>query len=379
MEFSLTEEQKTLQETAKQFAQNEIRPVAAEYDQNGTFAMEIYKKAHDIGLMNFAIPSKYGGPGLSSVDACLLIEELSRECVGITTSMLTNDLANYPIVLFGTEEQKERFLTPYSKELIFGSFGLTEPEAGSDVAGLKTTAVKDGDDYLLTGEKCFITNANYSKYFTIFATLDKSKGHKALGCFIVPKESEGLEVGKKEDKMGQRASDTASVILNNVRVPKENMIGKEGDGFKVAMGTLDSSRPTVAIAAIGVGRAALEHATEYAKERKQFGQPIGAFQGIQFMLANMAMEVDAGRLLTHRAAWMLDNKIRATKESSFAKCFAADIAMRAATDAVQIFGGYGYSKEYPVEKLMRDAKLMQIYEGTAQVQRLVIARELLRS
>lgn len=375
--FTLSEEQKALQETAKEFSNKEIVPVAAEYDKNCTFPSEIYKKVHKLGLINLIIPEKYGAVGLSALNSVLVVEELARGCAGITTSLLANDLANYPIILFGTEEQKERFLTEYSKELIYGSFALTEPEAGSDVASIKTTAKKDGNHYIITGEKCFITNANYAKYITVFATLDQTKGHKGITCFIVPKDSDGVVIGKKEDKMGQRASNTASIKFTDVKVTKDNMIGGEFNGFKVAMSTLDHSRPTVAIVAVGIARAALEHAINYSLERKQFGQPIAQYQAIQFMLANMAMEIEAARLLTYKAAYLLDQQIRCTKESSFAKCFAADVAMRATTDAVQIFGGYGYSKEYPVEKLMRDAKLMQIYEGTAQVQRLVIAREIL--
>ena len=379
MDFSLSEEGKALRDTAKQFTEKEIIPVAAEYDRNGTFPHDVYKKAHKVGLMNFAIPDKYGGIGLTVLNATVVIEELARGCAGITTSLLANDMANYPIILFGTDEQKERILTEYTKELIYGSFSLTEPEAGSDVVGIKTAVKKDGDYYIISGEKCFTTNANYSKYITVFATMDRSMGHKGICCFVVPKNSEGVTVGKKEDKMGQRASDTASVKFSDVKVSKNNLIGGEGNGFKVAMATLDHSRPNVAIAAVGIARAAMEHSIAYSLERKQFGQPIAQFQAIQFMLANMAIEIESARLLTLKAAWLLDQKVRCTKESSFAKCFAADVAMRATTDAVQIFGGYGYSKEYPVEKLMRDAKLMQIYEGTAQVQRLVIAREILNS
>ncbi len=375
--FDLTEEQIALQDMAHKFAANEIRPKAAECDQTGTFPMEIFRKAFDLGLMTGFIPEALGGLGLGSLESCLIEEELAWGCAGITTSMTCNGLALTPIILAGTEDQKKQFVVPFGTEFGFASFCLTEPGAGSDAGGIATTARKDGDVYVMNGRKCFITNGTHASQYTVFASTDRSRGHKGLSAFIVPRSLPGVSPGKKEDKMGQRASDTSDVLFEEVRVPAANLLGKEGEGFKIAMKTLDYARPSVASMSVGVARAALELAMQYSKERVQFGAPIAMNQAIHFLLADMAMDIEAARLLTLKSAWLLDQGRRCTKESSFAKAFAADLAMRVTTDAVQIFGGYGYMKDYPVEKLMRDAKLLQIYEGTSQIQRLVIAKEIM--
>jgi acyl-CoA dehydrogenase len=375
--FDLTPEQAALQETARKFAANEVRPRAAELDRDGRFPEEILRKAFGLGLMTGFIPEELGGLGLSTLDACILEEELGWGCAGVATSMTANGLALTPVLLAGTEAQKREFVTPFARDLGYASFCLTEPGAGSDAGGIATTAKRDGDSYVLNGRKCFITNGSHASQYTVFASTDRSRGHKGLTAFVVPASLPGVSKGKKEDKMGQRASDTADVLFEDVRVPAANRLGAEGDGFRIAMMTLDRARPSVAALAVGVARAAFEHAAKYATERVQFGAPIAMNQAIYFMLADMAMDIEAARLLTYKSAWLIDQGKRATKESSFAKAFAADLAMRVTTDAVQIFGGYGYMREYPVEKLMRDAKLLQIYEGTSQIQRMVIAKEIL--
>ena len=375
--FDLTQEQIALQDMARKFAANEIRPKAVEYDHASKFPEEIIGKAFGLGLMSGFIPEEYGGLGLSALDACIIEEELGWGCSGIATSMTCNGLALTPILLVGTDEQKKTFVAPFAEKLHYASFCLTEPGAGSDAGGIATTAKKEGDSYLLNGRKCFITNGSYASQYTVFASTDRSKGHKGLSALVVPRSLPGVSVGKKEDKMGQRASDTADVIFEDVKVPARNLLGKEGEGFKIAMMTLDYARPTVAALAVGVARAAFELAMQYSKERVQFGVPIAMNQAIHFLLADMAMEIEAARLLTYKGAWLLDQGKRNTKESSFAKAYAADLAMRVTTDAVQIYGGYGYMRDYPVEKLMRDAKLLQIYEGTSQIQRMVIAKEVM--
>jgi acyl-CoA dehydrogenase len=378
LDFSLSDEQQALQATARRFAQAEIAPAAAHHDQTGEFPREIIRKAWELGLVGTCIPEAHGGVGLSILDQCLVVEELAWGCAGMATSMMCNDLGLTPIVVAGSEEQKERWLAPCASRFQLVSFCLSEPEAGSDVAGMQLQASHDGDHYVLNGTKCWITNGGEAEVFTVFATLDRASRHKGVCAFVVPKDAAGLSAGKKEDKMGQRASDTRVIHFDGVRVPAADRLGREGEGFKVAMQTLDRTRPLIGALANGIARRALEESTAYAKERKAFGFPIGSFQAVQFLLADMAKDIDAGRLLTLQSAWMVDQGLRASKQSSFAKCFATDVAMRATTDAVQIFGGNGYTREYPVEKLMRDAKLMQIYEGTNQIQRLVIARELLK-
>jgi acyl-CoA dehydrogenase len=372
--FSLTDEQKELRALAREFAEKEIRPLEAECDIAMRHPAEVIEKAHELGLMNPHVPEEYGGAGVSVFDGMLMGEELYWGCSGIGTSITANSLGSGPVVGFGSDEQKREWLTPLLEEPILCSFGLSEPGAGSDVAALKTTAVRDGDDYILNGSKTFITNAGYAAWATIFAKTDK----KSMSCFVVPMDAPGVTIESHLDKMGQRATDTSAFALQDVRVPAANLIGAEGDGFKIAMSTLDATRPGTAIGAVGVAQAAYEHSVDYAKQRVTFDMPIAMHQGVNFMIADMATEIEASRLLCWQAAWMLDQGYgrKATLYSSFAKRFAADTAMKVATDAVQVFGGYGYMKEYPVEKLMRDAKLFQIYEGTSQIQRLVIAREI---
>jgi acyl-CoA dehydrogenase len=374
--FALSDEQRELRRLAREFAEKEIRPKAAEYDEHQTHPADILAKAHELGLMNPHIPEAYGGLGLPGFDGMLIGEELSWGCSGVAVSIVANTLGAAPVMLAGNEGQKRRWLPPLVEEPILCSFGLTEPNAGSDVSGIQTTAVRHGDEYVINGSKMFITNAGHADWLVVFASTDKSKGHRGLSAFVVPTELDGVVVEKHLEKMGQRATDTSAIAFSDVKVPAENRLGEEGEGFKVAMRTLDFTRPGTAAGAVGVAQAAFEYAVEYAKTRVQFGQPIAMNQGINFLVADMATEIEAARLLVWQAAWLLDQGERATLQSSFAKRFAADTAMKVTTDAVQIFGGYGYMKEYPVEKLMRDAKLFQIYEGTSQIQRLVIAREI---
>lgn len=374
---SLTEEQQALVLEARKFSQNEIVPVAHKFDESSDFPKDILLKAHSLGLYNLVQSAEFGGTGLSYFDACLVIEELAAGCAGFATSIVANDLALLPIHLCASAEQKSRFIKPICEKGLFASFCLSEPGAGSDAGGITTQINREGDEYVINGNKQWITNGGYASQFTLFGTMDRTKRHKAISCLVVPGDTPGIRRGTHENKLGQRCSNTVALTFENVRVPAANRIGEEGQGFSVAMKTLDASRPMTAILAVGIARAAFEYARQYAKERKQFGNAIGTFQSIQNMLADMATNIEAGRLLTLQAAEMMDNGKKASLESSMAKRFAADMAMEATIDAVQIFGGNGYTKDYPVEKLMRDAKLMQIYEGTSQIQRLVIARELL--
>jgi len=374
--FALTEEQRDLQALAHDFAAKEIRPRAAEYDEHQTHPADIVEKAHALGLMNVHIPEELGGPGLSIFDGILIGEELSWGCSGIAVTLIANTLGSAPVLLAGTDEQKHEWLPQLIDEPLLCSFALTEPNAGSDVSGIQTTAVRQGDEYVVNGSKMFISNAGHASWLVVFASTDKSKGQKGLSAFVVPADADGVTVEKHLDKMGQRATDTSALAFQDVKVPAANRLGEEGEGFKIAMRTLDHTRPGTAIGAVGVARAAYELSVEYSRERVQFGQPIAMNQGVNFLIADMAAEIEAARLLTWQAAWLLDQGKRATLQSSYAKRFASDMAMKVTTDAVQIFGGYGYMKEYPVEKLMRDAKLFQIYEGTSQIQRLVIAREI---
>jgi acyl-CoA dehydrogenase len=374
--FELTDEQRALRELAHEFAEKEMRPKAAEYDEHQTHPADVIAKAHEVGLMNPHVPEELGGAGLGSIEGALLGEELCWGCSGIATAIVANILGTLPMVIAGTEEQQREWLPPLLEEPILCSFALTEPGAGSDVSGIQTTAVRHGDEYVLNGSKMFITNAGQASWFIVFASTDKSAGHRGLTAFVVPRDSQGVTIEKHLDKMGQRATDTSAIAFQDVKVPEANRLGEEGQGFKIAMQTLDHTRPGTAAGAVGVARAAFEHAVEYSRERLQFGQPIAMNQGVNFLVADMAAEIEAARLLVWQAAWLLDRGDRATLQSSYAKRFAADTAMKVTTDAVQVFGGYGYIKEYPVEKLMRDAKLFQIYEGTSQIQRLVIAREI---
>jgi acyl-CoA dehydrogenase len=376
VDFTLTDEQKALREMAHDFAEKEIRPVAWEYDRDGTWPQDVLEKAWELGIMNNHIPEEYGGPGASYLEGALIEEEISWGCSGIGTSVGANGLAGAPVLIGGSEETKKKYLGMLTEAPKLASFCLTEPNAGSDVSGMRTTAVRKGDTYVLNGSKCFITNGGYADWFTVYAKTDKDAGHRGISAFVVEKD-DTVTVDKKEDKMGQRASNTATITFNDTEVPAENLLGEENKGFKLAMMTLDRTRPGVAAMATGIARAAFEMATEYSKERVQFGVPIAMHQAIQFMIADMATKVHLSRLGTWNSAVLLDQGRRNTLESSHAKRFAADTAMEVTTDAVQIFGGYGFIKEYKVEKLMRDAKIMQLYEGTSQIQRLVIARETL--
>jgi len=376
VDFTLTDEQQDMREMAHDFAENEIRPVAWDYDRDATWPGEILDKAWELGLMNNHLPTEYGGPGLSVLDGVIIEEEIAWGCSGVGTSLSCNSLASAPILLAASEKLKREYLGRLSEAPLLASFCLTEPDAGSDVSGMKTTAVRKGDKWVINGSKCFITNGEYANWYAVYAKTDKEAGHRGISCFIVPRDA-GVVVDKHEDKMGQRASNTATISFNDVEIPLDHLVGEENKGFKIAMMTLDRTRPGVAAMGVGVGRAAMEMAIDYSKERVQFGVPIAMHEAIQFMIADMATKVHLGRLATHNSAVLLDQGKRNTIESSHAKRFTADSAMEITTDAVQVFGGYGFIKEYKVEKLMRDAKILQLYEGTAQIQRLVIARETL--
>jgi acyl-CoA dehydrogenase len=376
---SLSDEHKALRELARRFARNEISPVAAEADRIEEYPWELVEKAHDIGLINITVPEEYGGGGLGCFEDCLVAEELSAACAGIYSSFVASTLSLTPLNIAATPGQMERLMKPFCAKPALASVCLTEPGAGSDVASIRTRAKRDGDTYVLNGTKRFITNGGVAKMYTVAATLDPELRHKGLILLVVPSDSPGVSVGMKEEKMGQRAAHTREVIFEDVQVPVENRLGEEGEGFGLVMETLDTIRAEVAAAAVGVGRAAMEAAVQYSKEREQFSEPIAALQAIQFKLADMAIKVEAARLLVWQAAWLADHSLRNSYESAIAKCFAADSAMQITTDAVQVFGGYGYISDYPVEKYMRDAKLLQIYEGTSEIQRLVISQWLLKS
>lgn len=374
--FSLLPEQEDIKDAVLKFARNEMMPNASHYDEVSEMPFEILQKAWELGFINTCIPTEYGGAGFSSLDSMIITEALAYGCMGMNTSIMANDLALLPIVIGGNEHQKKKFLTPFTKTYKKAAFCLTEPESGSDAASIKTTIKEDGDCYVINGEKMWITNAGYADLYIVYCTYDISLKHKGITVVVIEKGTEGIELGKPEKKMGHRCSDTRSINFNNVKIPKDNIIGQLGDGWKIAMKTLDHSRPMVASSAVGGAQAAFDHSVKYAKERKQFGVPIAQHQAIQFMISNMAIKIESSRLLVYKAAWMLDNKKPNTELASYAKAFSADALMEIATDAVQIHGGYGYSKEYPVEKIMRDAKLIQIYEGTSQIQRLVIAKNI---
>jgi acyl-CoA dehydrogenase len=377
VDFSLTDEQKDMRELARDFATKEMRPVAWDYDRDSTWPQEVVEKAWEVGLMNAHVPEEYGGPGLDYLTSCVIEEELGWGCSGIGTSLLANGLAMTPVQLGGSDEIKRHYLGMLTEEPRLASFCLTEPDAGSDVSGMKTTAVRQGDKYVINGSKCFITNGSHASWYSVYAKTDREAGHKGISAFVVPRDTDGVTVDKKEDKLGQRASDTATISFNDVEVPADHLLGEENHGFRLAMQTLDRTRPGVSAQAVGIARAAFEFATDYSKERVQFGVPIAMHQAIQFMIADMATKVEAARLLVWQSASLLDQGKRNTLAASHAKRYAADAAMEVAVDAVQVYGGYGFIKEYPVEKLMRDAKIMQLYEGTSQIQRLVIAREVL--
>lgn len=375
--FALTDEQRMLQGLARDFARNTVAPAAEHYDQTAEFPMPIIEKARQAGLINLNIPIEYGGGGASVLEECLVGEEVSWGCSGIGTTLNINSLASIPIIIAGSDAQKKYWFG----RLVEGelaSYAVTEPGAGSDVAGIATTAVKRGNEYVLKGSKTFISNASYSNFFVVFAYTDKAKKYKGMSAFIVERDRPGFSVSKKFDKLGQRASDTAEITLDEVAVPEGHLLGREGDGFMIAMKVFDKSRPAVAASAIGVAQRALDESVRYAKERHTFGQPLAQHQAIAHLLAEMAMNIEAGRLLAWKSAWLIDHGQPNAKAAAFAKAFCADAAMKITVDAVQVFGGYGFMKEYPVEKLMRDVKVFQIYEGTSQIQRDIMARELLR-
>jgi acyl-CoA dehydrogenase len=376
--FSLTEEQEFIRKLARDFAQKEMAPRAEHYDQTAGYPWEVIEKAHAVGLLNIFIPEEFGGVGAGSLDECIVSEEFFAGDAGMGTSLLANNLGLMPIVMNGTDEQKEEFLTPFLEKPIMAAFALTESGAGSDVADVRTSWRRDGDEYVLNGTKLFITNGGVASLYAVFATAEPGKRNpRAFSAFVVPRDTPGVSTGKKENKMGHRCSDTSEVIFDNVRLPAKYLLGQEGEGFRIAMRTLDKSRAGIAASAVGIARAALDAAVQYAKERHTFGQPLARHQAIQFLLADMAIKVETARLITWKAAWLADEGLPNNYESSVAKCYATDICMEVTTDAVQVYGGYGYSKEYPVERYMRDAKLMQIYEGANQIQRIVISRNIL--
>ena len=378
LDFNLSEEQTALSEAARRFTKERIIPVAAAADRDAKFPKEVFEEAWRLGLINTTVPTEYGGAGLGELDNALITEQLAYGCTGIQTSMLANTLAGTPVLLAGSDAQKRKYLGMLTAEPRFASYCTTEPSGGSDVAALKTQFRKVGSDYVLNGEKCWITNASLASFYVVFATADAAKKHKGIAAFIVDRETPGLHVGKHEDKMGQRASDTAAVHFEDVKVSGENLLAPEGEGFKLAMETFNQTRPDIGAMATGLMQRCLDESVAYSRERKAFGVPIGEHQLVGAMLADMAIKTEATRLLYQKAAWNLDHGVRMPIASAFAKAFGADAAMQCSTDAVQVFGGNGYVKDYPVEKLMRDAKVLQIYEGTSQIQRVVIARALLK-
>jgi acyl-CoA dehydrogenase len=377
--FEITEEQKMLQKMAREFTAKEIIPVAAEYDEKAIFPEDIFHKARELGIVNMNIPMEYGGVGATALDEVIVAEELGYGCTGISTSISTNGLGDLPIILAGNEQQKQYWL---GERLVnqgqFVSYGVTEAAAGSNVVGIQTRAEKHNGHYIVNGSKTFITNASHASFFTIFAKTDPNAGHRGMTCFVIERDMPGVKIGRKFDKLGQRASDTAEIVFENVEVPAENMVGEEGKGFYLAMKVFDYSRPGVAAAAVGLQRRALEECVRYAKEREAFGVPIYQHQAIGHKIADMAINYEASRMLVWQAAWNLEAGVVNPKIAAYAKAFAADMATKAAVDAVQVFGGYGFMKEYPVEKLLRDVKIFQIYEGTSEIQRNIIVRELFR-
>ena len=376
IDFSLSEEQKQLRDLSHEFTEKEIVPHAARLDETAEYPHEIARKAWELGLMNSHVPEEYGGLGLGVLEGCLIAEETAWGCTGVSTAMEANTLAECPIIVAGSEDQKKKWLTPMIEEFLFAAYCVTEPGAGSDVQAIRTSAKRHGDEYVLNGTKMWITNGGVANWYFVLAYTDESKGYRGMSAFVVPRDLPGVVLGKKENNMGQRCSDTRAVSFEDVKVPAANRLGEEGNGFKVAMAAFDHSRPVVASAAVGLARSAYEHAVRYAKERETFGVPIYKHQAVSFMIADMACAIEAARLLVWQAGWTIDQGRRNTQQAAYAKLFAADAAVKVATDAVQVFGGYGFSKEYPVEKLYRDAKIYQIYEGTSQIQRLIIAREI---
>lgn len=379
MIFKLSEEQEMIRKTVRDFAESEVAPKAAEMDEKEDYDWSLWDQMADMGLTGIPFPEEYGGAGMDNLSYAIAVEELARVC-GSTSVLISahTSLCAWPIYHFGTEEQKQKYLTPLAEGKTIGAMGLTEPSAGSDAGALKLTAKLDGDDYILNGTKIFITNAGKADTYVIIASTDRSKGHKGTAAFIVEKGSPGFTFGKKEHKMGIRASYTYELVFENCRVPKENMLGQDGMGFKIVMATLDGGRIGIASQALGLAQGAFDQAVEYSKQREQFGKPISANQGLQWMLADMATRIEAARLLIYQAAYLKDNGLPYSKQSAMAKLYASETAMWVTTKAVQIHGGYGYSREYPVERMMRDAKITEIYEGTSEVQRIVIAASVLK-
>ncbi|ASN04036.1 acyl-CoA dehydrogenase [Virgibacillus necropolis] len=380
MNFQLTDEQEMLRKMVRDFTTKEVEPTAAERDEEERFDREIFNKMAELGLTGIPWPEEYGGIGSDYVSYVIAVEELSRLCAstGVTLSAHIS-LCSWPIFTYGNEEQKKNFLTRLATGEALGAYALSEPGAGSDVASMRTSAKKDGDDYIVNGSKVWITNGGVADLYLVFAKTDVAANHKGISAFVVEKGTDGFTFGKKEKKLGIRSSPTTELIFENCRIPKENMLGAEGDGFKIAMSTLDGGRNGIAAQALGIAQGALDAAVDYAKERKQFGKPIAQNQGISFKLADMATDIEAARLLTYQAAWLESNGLSYGKQSAMSKLFAGDAAMRITVEAVQVFGGYGYTKDYPVERYMRDAKITQIYEGTNEIQRLVIGRMLTKS
>ncbi len=379
MNFNLTKEQQMVRNVMKEFTENEVKPIAAEIDETERFPKENVEKMAKCNILGIPFPVEYGGAGGDEVSYAIAVEELSKSCAttGVILSAHTS-LGCWPIYKYGTEEQKRKYLVPLAKGEHLGAFGLTEPNAGTDAAGQQTTAILDGDHYVLNGTKIFITNGGQADTYIIFAMTDKSKGTRGISAFIVEKDCPGFSIGKIEEKMGIRASATAELIFQNCRVPKENLLGKEGEGFKIAMSTLDGGRIGIAAQALGIAAGALDETVKYLKERQQFGRSLSKFQGLQWMVADLATEIDAARLLVYRAAYNKANNLPYGKEAAMAKLFAANCAMNVTTKCVQLFGGYGYTKDYPIERMMRDAKITEIYEGTSQVQQMVIAAAVLK-
>jgi acyl-CoA dehydrogenase len=377
VDFRLTDEQQELQSKARKFAQEYMIPYAHYYDKTGEFPRPIIQKCWEEGLMNLSIPKEFGGQGLGSIEQCITVEEMAAGCAGMTTSIYVNSLGAEPILVAGTQEQKEKYLRPLTEDLKFISFACSEPGMGSDVAGIQTLAKKEGSHYVLNGSKFWITNAPHADYFTVFASLDPSKRHKTICAFIVDADTTGVKTGRPVEKMGHRASTTSSVMFRDAKVPEENILGGEGKGFAIAMKTFAMTRPSIAAFATGLARAAMEYARDYVNKREVFTQKLQEFEVIQFKLAEMFMKIEASRALYLKAAWTTDNVGDATIPASVAKAFATDVAMETASEALQIHGGYGYIDQYPLEKLFRDAKLYQIYEGTSEVQRLILGRHVL--
>ncbi len=379
MDYFLTEEQIMIRDLARQIAEEKIVPVRAELDETGEFPWEIMKVLAQSDLFGLFIPEEFGGLGKGCLELCIAVEELSRACVGVSTSYAANALGTYPLLLFGSDAQKKKYLSDIAAGKKLVAFGLTEANAGSDASGIQTTAKLDGNEYVLNGTKQWITNGSVADIYTIIAITDRAKGPRGASAFVVEKGTPGFTFGKKENKMGIRSSITTELVFDNCRIPRENLIGKEGMGFIVAMKTLDSSRTGVGAQGLGLAQGAFDEAVKFARKRVQFGHPVISFQAIQHMLANMAMEIEAARALIYSVARFVDSGAKeVSKVSAMAKCFATDLGMKVSTDAVQIMGGSGYMKEYPVEKMMRDAKILQIYEGTNQIQRNVIGQEIIK-